>query len=328
MSSASLFLALAVLSPVPSSVGPAAAAWAAVASEPPGGSAPGPLVEERGGGLARASWHVPLGASRLRPMCLAARTLHVLRGGRRGDPAAEDTVEGRAPAALRALAASSEARALRDAADTLYKRGKYDDAVDVYTRAIALDNCVQGGYGGRAAALLMSAKYGAALHDALRAVAADAAAGTKESCVQGQAQAPSRAVQGRADGIHARLLLGKTLLALGRGEEANLHFDRAAQACAGAGLSRRAALELEREARDGIKHARAYQGIVRKAFNNLYLTRDIFYLPIVGRWRSWRKGSSSRDDIDLPLGRSGLLCVVAGAQLACALPQARRRHRR
>jgi tetratricopeptide (TPR) repeat protein len=255
-----------------------------------------------------------------RQTCLA--TLRVLRGGCHGGP---EGLHKRGGLATKEAQASRgdhrQARALRDDGDRLYRSGEYGKAVEAYTKALAADSSVEGAYGGRAAALLMSAQYGAALHDAIRAVAVADASDAREAprdgdvCSTSQARGASSANEGAADRIHAWLLLGKTLLALGRGEEASVQFGKAlastTESPTKTDSSRQGLLQCQREARQGIKHARTYESAVRKAFNNMHLTRDMFYLPIVGRWRSWRKPGARSDDLDLPLGSSCLVVVRA-----------------
>ena len=187
-----------------------------------------------------------------------------------------------------------EARRQRNEGDMLYKRGKYHEAVLAYTAGLVADCSVQGAFGGRAAALLMTAQYGAALHDALCAVDA----------VKDGVQGTTGGELHRVDRLHAHLLLAKTLVAMGRGEEASVHYKQVielSETCKTA-RHRRVAIECSQEARDGIRHARAYEALVRKAFTNLHQTRDMFYVPVVGRWRSWRKGSGTGDEALLPLG--------------------------
>ena len=249
----------------------------------------------------------------MQPRHTCQATLRVLRGGCHGGPEGLHKCGGLAPKKAQASRGDHrQARALRDDGDRLYGSGEYGEAVEAYTKALAADGSVEGAYGGRAAALLMSAKYGAALHDAIRAVAAADATDAREAprdrnvCSTSRARGPSSTNEGAAGRIHAWLLLGKTLLALGRGEEASVQFGKALASTteppARTDSSRQVLLQCEREARQGIKHARTYESAVRKAFNNMHLTRDIFYLPIVGRWRSWRKPGARSHDCDLPLG--------------------------
>ena len=204
-------------------------------------------------------------------------------------------------------AAQGQAQEHRDEGDRLYKHGQYGDAVEAYTAALRIDGSVRGAFGGRAAALLMTAQYGAALHDARRAVdaasaaAAGGAAGDGSDC-HAPSQGP-RAGGTHSEQMHAHLLVAKTLLAMGCAEEASAHYDTAAQ-LAGSGdpdTTHRAALECKQSAREGVKYARSYDALIRKAFSNLHQTRDLYYVPVVGRWRSWRKASIG-DGHDLPLG--------------------------
>ena len=201
-------------------------------------------------------------------------------------------------------ALAQQAQNHRDEGDRLYELGQYCEAVEAYTAALRVDCSVSGAFGGRAAALLVKAQYGAAMHDALRAVDAATTSGGAGAGIEGLAegQAP-RAGSNRGEQMHAHLLAAKTLLAMGWGEEAGVHYEKAAQLAdlGDAGANRRAALECRQGAREGIRHVRSYEALIRKAFANLHQTRDLFYVPIVGRWRSWRKPSAS-DGHDLPLG--------------------------
>lgn len=204
----------------------------------------------------------------------------------------------------------ARARMHRDEGDRLYRCDKYGKAVDAYTAALEADRSVDGAFGGRAAALLMTSQYGAALHDAVRAVdavgATYAAGAALANGLHDRAQVPDN-IGGQhmdGDGMHAHLLLAKTLLAMGRAEEAMEHYKIVSQMgeLRHTAINRQVSIQCAQEAREGVKHARSYEALVRKAFNNLHQTRDIFYVPIVGRWRSWRKASGTRDLLDLPLG--------------------------
>ena len=206
-------------------------------------------------------------------------------------------------------ACADQAREHRDEGDRLFKSARYQDAIKAYTAALVADCSVDGAFGGRAACLLMTSQYGAALHDAVRAVhEADTRDTMGTSVADHQRRRVSGAVSSASDRTYVHLLMAKTLLAMGRAEEASLQYKQVAELCesrSGA-ISRRVAHDFAQEAREGIKHARTFEAIIRKSFTNLHQTRDLFYIPIVGRWRSWRKTSSVSDALDLPLGTNSL----------------------
>ena len=164
---------------------------------------------------------------------------------------------------------AEEARRHRDEGDRLYKRGSYGKAIEAYTAALVADCSVEGAFGGRAAALLMKAQFGAVLHDALRALdAADAAMNTRTGTRLAEAATANIGAHLVAR-MHAHLLLAKTLLALGRGEEACLHYKNVTELgetrSADIDMDRRATLECLHQAREGMKHARTYETLIRRS---------------------------------------------------------------
>ena len=104
-------------------------------------------------------------------------------------------------------------------------------------------------------------------------------------------------------------VLAKAQLALGVSDEAIVHFttviDLGTKDGRDSGLcnghQRSAGANLVHSAQQGCQQARIYDKTVRKAFWNLCQTRDVFYMPIVGSWRSWRKNNGKNDALlDLP----------------------------
>jgi len=94
--------------------------------------------------------HIQTSLCTTRQMASCAR-IGVLRGGEA--PGGADEACG--------AVASKEARMHRDEGDRLYKGAKYEQAVEAYTAALQADCSVEGAFGGRAAALLMTSQYGA-----------------------------------------------------------------------------------------------------------------------------------------------------------------------
>ena len=195
-----------------------------------------------------------------------------------------------------------EARVHRDRGDRLYRSGQYEQAVQSYSAALTADSAVDGAFGGRAAALLMLAQYGAALHDALRAVDAVNTEGNTREREQGKDTAVLRGTRVEQQ-LHAHLLLAKTLLAMGSSQEASVHYQRVidlAHVNTGA-VEGQVLIESLRAARAGQQLSKSYDAFTRRAFALLVQTRDLFYIPIVGPWRSWRKTSTAPShEQDLP----------------------------
>ena len=86
----------------------------------------------------------------------------------------------------------------------MYQSGEFELAVEAYTSALEADCTVDGAFGGRAGALLMLSRYGAALHDAERAVHASTAESDASTGV-GQGSEGSNADM-REESMHAHLV--------------------------------------------------------------------------------------------------------------------------
>ncbi|EKX36324.1 hypothetical protein GUITHDRAFT_145889 [Guillardia theta CCMP2712] len=88
-----------------------------------------------------------------------------------------------------------------------------------------------------------------------------------------------------------RICAAKALLGLGRSEQARIQFAIVSEEAKSSGLvwEKENIQDALKMAREGIKHVQDYDIEVKRAFGFLHGQRDKFYLPIVGRWRSWRK---------------------------------------